>query len=156
MSNIQQNMFGAEQEQLTKDDHYTPKWIFDAMGLEFDIDVASPPGGVPWIPKKRYFTRADDGLTQTWEGRIWCNPPFSKPGPWVDRMLEHGNGVLLACVSKSQWMDRLWSSSCAFVMLPSMLKFERPDGSSGISWPTFVAAFGPENIAAIARIGRAR
>ena len=23
----------------TSDDYYTPKWIFDAIGLEFDLDV---------------------------------------------------------------------------------------------------------------------
>lgn len=156
MSNIQQAMFGAEQEHLTKDDHYTPKWIFDAMGLEFDIDVASPPGGVPWIPKKRYFTRADDGLSQTWEGRIWCNPPFSKPGPWADRMLEHNNGVLLCPIAKSSWTDRIWASQGAIVLLPNRMVFERPEASAGISYPTCLVAFGADNAYAIARVGRIR
>ena len=32
---------------ITSDDCYTPRWVFDAMGLEFDLDVAAPVGG-PW------------------------------------------------------------------------------------------------------------
>lgn len=153
---LQPNLFGAEQSAVTKDDHYTPQWVFDALGLTFDIDVASPPGGIPWIPKLRYFTQADDGLAQPWEGRIWCNPPFSRPGPWADRMLEHGNGILLACVSKSHWMDRIWNSDAAITLMPNHLKFERPDQSAGISWPTFMAAFGDENKTALQRIGAVR
>ena len=27
---------------MTSDDCYTPRWVFDAMGLEFDLDVAAP------------------------------------------------------------------------------------------------------------------
>jgi len=153
----QQALFGAEQTALTKDDHYTPKWVFDALSLTFDIDVASPPGGIPWIPKVRYFTKADDGLAQPWVGRIWCNPPYSRPGPWVDRMMEHGNGILLACVSKSKWMDRLWASEAAIVLLHNKMEFEKPGAeTAGISFPTFLAAWGDDNIAAIGRIGRAR
>lgn len=155
---LQPALFGVEQTAVTKDDHYTPKWIFDARGLTFDIDVASPPGGIPWIPKLRYFTKADDGLAQPWEGRIWCNPPYSRPGPWVDRMIEHGNGILLACLSKSAWMDRLWNDTCPIVLLHNKMVFEQPDQRTpaGISFPTFLAAWGDDNIAAIARIGRAR
>ena len=149
-------LFGVEQTQITKDDHYTPKWVFDGLGLEFDIDVASPPGGIPWIPKKRYFTQADDGLVQPWAGRIWCNPPFSRPGPWADRMIEHGNGILLCCVSKSAWMERVWNSEAKIWLLPWKMEFERPDGLSGISFPTFMAAFGIENQTALAKLGTTR
>ena len=75
--NLQDALFTVEQEQKTSNDHYTPKWVFDLLGVQFDIDVASPPGGVPWIPCDRYFTQVDDGLTQDWHGLIWCNPPYS-------------------------------------------------------------------------------
>jgi len=153
---IQPALFGAEQERLTKDDHYTPKWIFDALGLHFDIDVASPPGGIPWVPKTRYFTRADDGLSQPWEGRIWCNPPFSKPGPWADRMVEHGNGILLCGVSKSAWMDRIWASDAAITLLPWKLKFEGHDAPASINLSTCLAAFGDDNIAALRNVGPVR
>ena len=65
----QERLFAAPQECETSDDYYTPAWVFDAMGLRFDLDPASPPGGVPWIPAARYFTMEDDGLAQEWTAR---------------------------------------------------------------------------------------
>ena len=78
----QLTLFGAEQTELTSDDYYTPKWIFDALGIVFDIDVASPPHGPPNTPCRKYFTQKDDGLTQNWHGSVFLNPPFSNPNPW--------------------------------------------------------------------------
>ncbi len=154
--NGQPGLFGVEQQQITKDDHYTPKWIFDLLGLRFDIDVASPPGGIPWIPADKYYTQADDGLLQPWYGRIWCNPPFSKPGPWADRMIEHQNGILLACVSKSAWMDRVWASNASIHLLQYEMFFVRPEDEGRIRWPTFMAAFGTENQTALTNVGVVR
>src|ERR1700749_4562127 len=48
---------------------YPPPGIFEALGLEFDLDPCAPPGGLPWIPAKRFLSIEDDGLTQPWEGR---------------------------------------------------------------------------------------
>jgi hypothetical protein len=31
--------------------------------------------------------RTTDSLTLPWLGRIWCNPPYSLIGPWVDPFL---------------------------------------------------------------------
>jgi hypothetical protein len=152
----QPSLFGIQQQSFTTDDHYTPKWIFDALGVVFDIDVASPPEGVPWIPTSRYFTQLDDGLLQPWHGRIWCNPPFSKPGPWADRMIDHDDGLFLCCVSKSSWMDRIWNSQAKILLLPSQTKFQRPDGLASISFPTFRAAFGTENQTALTNLGTTR
>jgi hypothetical protein len=80
---MQQPLFTVEQHDLTSNDYYTPKWIFETLDLQFDLDVASPSGGIPHIPAKQYFTQKDDGLAQDWFGRVWMNPPFSKAKPWV-------------------------------------------------------------------------
>ena len=99
----QQTLMGVEQDLATSDDRYTPHWIFEGLGLTFDIDVAAPPGGVPWIPAKRYFTQRDDGLAQPWKGLVWCNPPFSGVGPWVNKFIRHANGLLLVPIAKASW-----------------------------------------------------
>lgn len=38
-------LFGAEQTQATSDDYYTPAWIFETLGLRFNLDVCAPPPG---------------------------------------------------------------------------------------------------------------
>lgn len=106
----QERLFAVEQTTYTTDDYYTPKWIFDALGLTFDIDVASPPGGPPFTPCKAFYTQADDGLVQPWHGLVWMNPPYSNPSPWVDRWLDHGNGVALLPMAKSRWFVNLWNA----------------------------------------------
>ena len=59
---MQNSLFNFVSEGVTTNDYYTPKWIFDAINLEFDIDVAAPAQGIPWIPAKRWFSQAEDGL----------------------------------------------------------------------------------------------
>jgi hypothetical protein len=149
-------LFGLEQGTITSDDYYTPKWLFDEMGLTFDIDVASPPGGVPWIPAKRYFTMADDGLLQPWEGRVWMNPPYSDAAPWVDKFMQHRHGVALLSMSNARWVDAVWLSDAAIVLLPFNMRFVRLNMRTDIRSHTFLAAFGDECVEAISRIGRVR
>jgi len=105
----------------TSDDWYTPRWVFDALDVEFDLDVASPPGGIPWIPVKHYYTKADDGLAQNWRGKVWMNPPYSDPTPWVKKWVEHGEGVALIPTSTGKWMLDLWHQpAVAWLALPPM------------------------------------
>lgn len=127
----------------TTDDHYTPKWIFDAMGLGFDLDVASPPGGVPWIPAKRFYTIHDDGLAQDWEGLVWCNPPFASVTAWADRWSLHTDGVFLGPLAASAWLHRLMASATSVWIPSKKIDFDAPDGGRGaISYMTFVAGRG--------------
>lgn len=50
-------------------------------GVEaWDLDVAADEES-HWAPK--WFGAEQDGLKQHWEGRVWCNPPYSDIEPWV-------------------------------------------------------------------------
>jgi ParB family chromosome partitioning protein len=61
---------------------YTPSWLLDAavavMG-GIDLDPASSDAQQAASPVKatRYFTIADNGLTQSWHGRVFLNPPYA-------------------------------------------------------------------------------
>lgn len=146
----QQQLIPVEQQQSTSDDYYTPRWVFEALGLEFEIDVCAPPGGISWIPAKRYFTKADDGLAQPWSGRVWMNPPFSKPAPWVRRFIAHGNGVCLVPFAKSAWFFDLWAATDA-VCAPGVNLSKFVGGP--IFMPCALFAFGDECAAAIGNLG---
>ena len=118
-------LFNMPQQGRTSDDYYTPKWVFDALGIEFDIDVASPPEG-PWnTPCKRFFTQEDDGLSQKWEGTVFMNPPYSGPTPWVAKWLEHGDGIALVPFMKSKWFQSLWDDERTQFAYIRVIKFER-------------------------------
>ena len=136
-------MFDAVQEQITSDDRYTPPWIFDELGITFDLDVAAPDGGVPWIPAKRFYTKADDGLAQPWYGVVWCNPPFSKTTPWMDRMIDHRNGVFLGALnSNTKWVKDAIESCDVFSMV-AHIKFVHEDSAlKTVSVPVALFGFG--------------
>jgi phage N-6-adenine-methyltransferase len=134
------------------DEHYTPKWLFDKMGIQFDLDVAAPIGG-SHVPAHNYYTEEDDGLIQQWSGNVWMNPPFSKPSPWVEKFIENRQGVALLVVSKSKWFRDIWEVADAIVPTPHNFKFDRPDGSNKtISFQTFLFAFGHQNIAGLIKL----
>lgn len=64
-------LFPVQQDGLTSDDYYTPRWLFDRMGITFDLDVCAPPGGVPWIPATRATTtRRTTGSPR--RGKVEC------------------------------------------------------------------------------------
>lgn len=108
------------------DERYTPKWLFDAMGATFDLDVCAPLEGVPWIPARAHYHAGVDGLAQPWHGLVWCNPPFSNTGPWTEKWIAHGNGVLLFPWSISaRWVTRLLQAVPIVVRLEAF-RFEHP------------------------------
>lgn len=160
---LQPKLFGVPQAELTSDDYYTPRWVFDALGLTFDLDVAAPPGGVDWLPARRYFTQADDGLSQEWTGRVWMNPPFSGTSPWAQRFLDHGNGVAIVPCSRSRWFSQIWDEADA-ICHPrlrsgdSMFKFVRDGTLTNIYMPVVFMAMGEDCTEALraSGIGRCR
>lgn len=64
------------------DDRGTHPTMFDPLQARFGftLDVAAAPHNAKC---ERYYTRADDGLQQPWDGRVWCNPPYSDLKAWV-------------------------------------------------------------------------
>lgn len=116
------------------DEWYTPKYIFDALGCTFDMDVAAPNDGPRHVPTSRWLS--SDALLCEWEGFVWMNPPFGGRNgiePWLAAFFGHGNGVALTPDRTSapwfqKWAPRAWS----MLFLPKV-KFERPDGTVGKS-----------------------
>lgn len=107
---------------------FTPPHVFTALGVEFDIDVCAPLGGVEWIPARRFFSAADDGLSQPWEGRVWMNPPYGRALPtWTDRMAQHAEGVALVFArTDTAWFHRAVETASALCFIRGRLSFIGP------------------------------
>lgn len=143
----------SETELLDTDDWYTPPYIFEALGLEFDLDPAAPRGGAPWVPASAHYSEADDGLLQPWWGRVWLNPPYSSPWPWVDRLREHGNGIaLVPADTATRGFQRNVRATSGVCFLNGRVTFVQPgnDNVASARFPSCLMAFGSENAEAVA------
>jgi DNA N-6-adenine-methyltransferase (Dam) len=140
----------------TNDEWYTPSWIFKAAGIVFDLDVAAPVDPARrTCPARHYLTVLEDGLTQPWDGVVWCNPPYSGPGPWARRFAAYPDGLALLPLSNSRWRGDLLASADAMCLL-SVYDFGRPnDARSRLRFPVILAARGPVCVAALARVAAA-
>lgn len=139
------------------DEWYTPEIIFDLLGVRFDLDVAAPKGNKGHVPANRKYTIDDDGLAQDWVGRVWMNPPYSKPAPWIEKWLNHNNGIALLPMAKSKWFNRMIESDANFIVLPSVFKFESPEGKPlSLMMGSTLWALGESNIEAIKQISKVR
>lgn len=82
------------QSTIGKNDEWiTPKDILQPLGY-FDLDPCAAMSQ-PWTTAEHHWT--NNGLSHQWHGRVWLNPPFNRyeRPKWMQRMAEHGNGIML-------------------------------------------------------------
>lgn len=70
-----------------------------------------------------------------WFGRVWLNPPYSRPliEKFIEKMSEHGNGIALLynrCDSR-MFQEVIFKKATAMKFLKHRIRFYRPDGSRG-------------------------
>lgn len=124
------------------DERFTPQWIFDGLGLQFDVDPASPGDGGDCVPAYDKITKQDNGLAWDWVGLVWLNPPFSDATAWADKFREHGNGVFLGPVANARWTPDLMDAA-DLVWLCRDFAFTHPThAGKRSSMPLFMAAMG--------------
>lgn len=148
-------IFEERAPRVETDERFTPKWIFDALGETFDLDPASPMDAITHVPARRVFTRADDGLAQSWEGFMWCNPPFSNTTPWADRFIAHAavdeGGLFLGPFANARWTQSMLRTASA-VWLMRDFAFDHPThAGKRSSMPLAMYGFGVRAHSALRR-----
>ncbi len=137
---------------------YTPSWVFDALGMTFDLDPASPHDMETAVPATTKYTVFDDGLKKPWFGRVWMNPPYGPTtGLWVSRMAAHGNGIALVFSrTDAVWCQEAMRSANAMLFVAGRIQFvhgnENRHKKARCGAGTVMFAFGSECAIALQRL----
>lgn len=90
---------GSKTPKNERDYWQTPIEIFNALDREFGfwLDAAASESNALCA---HYLTELDDSLNSEWAsyGSIWCNPPYSDIGPWVEKAAEQSRAQSQAVV----------------------------------------------------------
>lgn len=135
-------------------DWYTPPWVFERLGICFDLDPCQPETPIPWIPVKQRYTLRDDGLAQPWRGRVWLNPPYGKhTQAWLNKMHGHRNGIALVFArTDCAWFHESVAKADAILFLKGRVRFVDGlgvTGGSGAGSGSMLVAWGTDNVAAL-------
>lgn len=147
---------GWHKETKTEVDWWTPPEVFEKLKLEFDLDPASPEGGVPWLPTKNYYTEKDNGLEKDWYGNVWLNPPYGRhTGIWLDKFNKHKNGIALVFArTETLWFHNYALKSEALLFTKGRFKFAQNGVQKDYaSIGSLFIAFGKENCQALKNSG---
>lgn len=110
---------------VASDEYYTPIEIIRALG-HFDLDPCAPIEQ-RWKTADRMLTKEDDGLSQEWKGRVWLNPPYSRPliVEFMKKMARHGNGVALIIpkLGTKMFREDIYPNCKAIFILRERIKF---------------------------------
>jgi site-specific DNA-methyltransferase (adenine-specific) len=90
------------------DEWGTPQALYDELNrrYHFELDPCATDSNHKC---ERYFTKEQDGLSQSWGGyRVFCNPPYGRQiGQWVKKCAEHGKEhlavMLIPVRTDTQW-----------------------------------------------------
>lgn len=123
---------GKHEKKGQSDEWYTPKYIFEALAVDFDLDVAHPRCKTN-VPAKEVMH--ENSLSNNWTGFVWMNPPWCSTKDkikWVEKFVKHGNGIALMPDSTSaSWWQYFSENTDAVLFVNRRVKFVKPDGTTG-------------------------
>lgn len=96
-------------------DHWaTPPDVIAALECEFGGFDLDPCCRAETAKAPRFYVEADNGLSKPWPGKVFLNPPYSKPAPWLEKAIsETAKGIaslvvaLLPVRTDTRWFHNL-------------------------------------------------
>ena len=131
----------------TADDWGTPQKTFDELNAEFGftLDVCANAHN---FKVANYFDIERDGLSQVWDGVVWCNPPYGRTiKVWMQKAYESWlAGATVVCLVPARTDTAWWHDYAAKApeirFLRGRLKFERPEQKSDSApFPSAIIVF---------------
>lgn len=122
----------CDNEWYTPEEYIQP---FRDMVGGIDVDPASCEFANRQVKAKKFYSIDQDGLTKTWKGNVWLNPPYGSGAvePFIDKLIqeiESGRvshmAVLVNNATETKWFQRLLANVQAVCFLASRIKFLKP------------------------------
>lgn len=131
------------------DEWSTPRAFFDLLDAEvgFTLDPCATADNAKCA---RFFTRAEDGLSQDWSGQVvFMNPPYGRAiGRWVKKAWEESQrGATVVCLIPARADTAYWHDYCLrgeIHFLRGRLKFGGATNSAPC--PSAVVIFRPDSV----------
>jgi phage N-6-adenine-methyltransferase len=121
----------------------TPQKFFDKYDaiFNFTLDVCATKDNAKCVA---YYTIEDNGLTQSWAGVCWMNPPYGREiGVWMKKAYESSlQGATVVCLVPSRtdtkwWHDYAMQGQIEFIK--GRLKFG--DAKNSAPFPSAIVVF---------------
>lgn len=162
----------SAQNVATTDDLLTPPDLLEALGAlkearddgyrlgpdPFDLDPCAS-CRQPWPTARTMWTVREDGMSRTWHGEVWLNPPYGRNlYPWLARLADHGDGTALCFVRAdvSGFHAQVWQRATAVFFFAGRPFFHQPvtgeqcPANSG--GPMCLVVYGQKSLARVKRL----
>ncbi len=121
----------------------TPQSLFDTLNntYHFTLDPCATPQNAKCA---RFFTKEQDGLSQTWTGTVFLNPPYGREiGKWIQKAYESSlAGATVVCLLPARTDTRWFHTYClqgSITFLRGRLKFGKARSSA--PFPSMLVVF---------------
>lgn len=136
----------------------TPKDFFFRLDAEFHFDLDAAASAENALCPK-FYTEAEDGLRQRWEGSVFVNPPYSQCKDWIAKAYaESTRGATVVCLVPSRtdvaWFHDFCLPYAEIRFIRSRLKFGGSKNSA--PFPSLLAIFRPPTPSAPAPVSEVR
>jgi phage N-6-adenine-methyltransferase len=118
----------------------SPRAVLDSVRQvlgTIDLDPATHDSAQRRVQATKYYTKDDDGLTKSWDGTVFLNPPFASKliTKFVGKLiaeLDAGNTTAAVLLTNNEtdasWFQVAAARADAICFPAGRLKFLRPDG----------------------------
>ena len=117
----------------------TPQWLFDELDSRYHFTL-DPCATTQNAKCRKYYTEAQDGLAQSWDGEtVFMNPPYGREiGKWVKKAVDSRASVvmLLPARTDTRWFHDYIYGKCEVVFLKGRLKFG--DATNSAPFPSML------------------
>jgi site-specific DNA-methyltransferase (adenine-specific) len=123
----------------------TPQALFDELSRIFGGFTLDPCASEQNAKCVKFFRASDDGLRQSWNGKVFMNPPYGREiGKWVKKAWDESlRGALVVCLLPARVDTRWWhdyASKGHVYFLKGRLKFG--DARNSAPFRSAIVTFG--------------